>query len=238
MYADPSILTASTNRNLLQPTEDNRRRRKSQIKNLQESTAKGKQRDQSQNGESSRSKSAHSKSRVPLPSFLRQKSSSSSSAKSDKSQLVDLVVEDHHAEEIDRVRARKEGGPGWNEVPSKHFVYVSQSSAKHLSLTLPYSHTYPGEGEEEEVREGFNPDEPQPHNPESDHNMSYPFAVEEQTEDQQQKQGIKPPINTGAANHWETRDVGDAESREEDRGDRQSPSYGSFREERNAWNDD
>ena len=43
-------------------------------------------------------------------------------AKSDKSQLVDLVVEDHQAEEVDRVRARKEGGPGWNEVPSKHFV--------------------------------------------------------------------------------------------------------------------
>ena len=56
--------------------------------------------------------------------LLRQKSSASSSAKSDRSQLVDLVVEDHQAEEVDRVRARKEGGPGWNEVPSKHFVSV------------------------------------------------------------------------------------------------------------------
>jgi hypothetical protein len=72
---------------------------------------------------------------VPLPNFLRQKSSSSSSAKSDKSQLVDLVVEDHHAEEIDRVRARKEGGPGWNEVPSKHFVYVCIYLVSYTPLT-------------------------------------------------------------------------------------------------------
>lgn len=119
MYADPSVLTASTNRNLLQPTQENKRRRKSQIKTVQESTNKGKHRSSdSSNGESSQSKS-----RAPLISKLaRQKSSSSNSAKSDKSELVDLVVEDHQAEEVDRVRARKEGGPGWNEVPSKHFV--------------------------------------------------------------------------------------------------------------------
>jgi hypothetical protein len=122
MYADPNIMTASTNRNLLQPTKENKRRRKSQIQNLRNHVDKGKQRGESSNGESSRSKSSHSKSRVPFSNLLRQKSSSSSSAKSDKSQLVDLVVEDHQAEEVDRVRARKEGGPGWNEVPSKHFV--------------------------------------------------------------------------------------------------------------------
>jgi hypothetical protein len=51
-----------------------------------------------------------------------QSSTSSSSGKSNKSQLVDLVVEDYDAEQVDRVRARKEGGPGWNEVPTKHFV--------------------------------------------------------------------------------------------------------------------
>ena len=124
MYADPSILTASTNRNLLQPTKENKRRRKSQILDIQASVDKGKQRDTSSNGESSRSKSPQSKSRAPLSNLLRQKSSSSSSAKSDRSQLVDLVVEDHQAEEVDRVRARKEGGPGWNEIPSKHFVSV------------------------------------------------------------------------------------------------------------------
>lgn len=119
MYADPTVLTASSNRHLLQPTEDNKRRRKSQIRDVQKAAQKGKQRSSdSDNGESS-----HSKSRAPLVAkLLRQKSSSSSSAKSDKSQLVDLIVEDHDAEEVDRIRARKEGGPGWNEVPSKHFV--------------------------------------------------------------------------------------------------------------------
>jgi len=218
MYADPSILTASTNRNLLQPTKENKRRRKSQIRDIQASVDKGKQRDTSSNGESSRSKSPQSKSRAPLSNLLRQKSSSSSSAKSDRSQLVDLVVEDHQAEEVDRVRARKEGGPGWNEVPSKHFV-----------------HTYPKEGEAEEVREGFNPDEAEPHNPESEHNLNYPFAVEEQSEEEQRKQDIKPHM-TSEANHWETRDVSDQRAESDDQ-DRVSPSYGSFREERNAWND-
>lgn len=58
-----------------------------------------------------------------MGNLLRQKSSSSSSSgKSDRSQLIDLVVEDHEAEEVERVRARKEGGPGWNEEPPKHFV--------------------------------------------------------------------------------------------------------------------
>lgn len=217
MYADPNILTASTNRNLLQPTKENKRRRKSQIQDLQESVDKGKQRDQSSTGESSRSKSSHSKSRAPFGNLLRQKSSSSSSAKSDKSQLVDLVVEDHQAEEVDRVRARKEGGPGWNEVPSKHFVKTYEP------------------GEEEEVREGFNPDEPEPQNPEAEHNLNYAFT-ENQSEEEQRKHDIKPHI-VSEANHWETRDVSNQKTSEEAE-DHPSPSYGSFREERNAWNAD
>ena len=83
---------------------------------------KGKQRRGSSAAGSSRSKSPHSKSHAPFSHLLRQKSSSSSSAKSDRTQLVDLIVEDRQAEEVERVRARKEGGPGWNEVPAKHFV--------------------------------------------------------------------------------------------------------------------
>ncbi|XP_014558248.1 hypothetical protein COCVIDRAFT_94964 [Bipolaris victoriae FI3] len=214
LYADPNILTASTNRNLLQPTKDHKRRRKSQIKEIQSSVDKGKQRRGSSAAGSSRSKSPHSKSHAPFSHLLRQKSSSSSSAKSDRTQLVDLVVEDRQAEEVERVRARKEGGPGWNEVPAKHFV-----------------HTYPKEGETEEVREGFNPDEPETHNPEAEHNLNRPFAVDEQSEEEQREQDIKPHV-TSEANHWETRDVSE---HNEDEEDRLSPSYGSFREERNAW---
>jgi hypothetical protein len=151
--------------------------------------------------------------------LLRQKSSSSSSAKSDKSQLVDLVVEDHQAEEVERVRARKEGGSAWNEEPAKHFVQ-----------------TYPGAGAEEEVREGFAPDVAEPHNPESTHNLTYPFTVEEESEDELKKQGINPPINQ-EARRWETRDLDDDEQANGDE-DRPSPQYGSFREERNIWGDD
>lgn len=68
----------------------------------------------------------------------------SSSSESTNSQLVDLVVEDHVAEQIERVRARKEGGPGWNAVEPKYYVK-----------------TFPEEGQAEEVRQGFNPDRPE-----------------------------------------------------------------------------
>jgi hypothetical protein len=217
LYGEPTVITAATNRNLLQPTEANKKRRKSQIKNIQEShDHKGKNRSDSSasNGESS-----HSKSRLPIVGkLLRQKSSSSSSAKSDKSQLVDLVVEDHDAEEIERVRARKEGGSAWNEEPGKHFVS-----------------TYPAAGAEEEVREGFAPDVPEVHNPESDHNLDYPFTVEEESEEELKDKGIKPPINE-EAERWETRNMDDQPDRDDK--DIQSPQYASFREERNIWNDD
>ena len=57
-----------------------------------------------------------------LKGMLRHHSSGSSSVKSDRSQLVDLVVEDEVAEETERVRARKEGSAGWNEVEPRQFV--------------------------------------------------------------------------------------------------------------------
>jgi hypothetical protein len=214
LYGQPSVITAATNRNLLQPTNANKKRRKSQIKHIQESSGKGKNDSNTKNGESSQSKSRAS----IVGKLSRHKSSSSSSAKSDRSQLVDLVVEDHDAEEVERVRARKEGGSAWNEEPAKHFV-----------------HTYPAEGAEEEVREGFAPDAPEVHNPERDHNLDYPFTVEEESEEDLKKQGIKPPINE-EAERWETRNLDDQP--EEDDGDRTSPQYASFREERNVWNDE
>ena len=230
---EPPILTASTNRNYLQPTADNKRRRKSQIQKIQDNKGKhdkgkhdkgrqdkGKQRsDSSSNGESSTHKS-----QAPLiGNLLRQKSSSSSSAKSDQSQLVDLVIEDHDAEQVDRVRARKEGGPAWNEVENKHFV-----------------HTYPQQGQAEEVRQGFEPDVPEAHNPERVHNLDYPFKVGSD-EDEEDKKDFKPPINQ-EAERWETRDYSDNEDTQDaaknPREDRPSPNYGSFREERNVWGQD
>jgi hypothetical protein len=120
------MLTGATNRHLLQPTAVNKQRRKSQIKEIQKSAGKGKNRSDS----SSEGEASNSKSKLPIVGKLlrHESSSSSTSNKSDKSQLVDLVVEDHDAEDVERVRARKEGGSAWNEVPAKHFVYVSPMS--------------------------------------------------------------------------------------------------------------
>lgn len=113
--ADPALITTSTNRNILQPSQGNKKRRESKI---QKTLDKGKRR-------SSNDSSDHPplKSRAPvLSGLLRKESTSSLSVKSGRSQLVDLVVEDVEAEETERVRARKEGGSAWNQDETKHFV--------------------------------------------------------------------------------------------------------------------
>jgi hypothetical protein len=203
------VITAATNRNQLQPTTASKKRRRSHIKKVKESVDKGKQR-----SDSSTDNEGSSKSKLPLlGKLLRQ--SSSSSAKSDKSQLVDLVVEDHDAEELERVRARKEGGSGWNEEPPKHFVQAYE------------------EGAQEEVREGFAPDSAEVHNPEQDHNLTYPFTVGEQSPEELRRQGIKPPVDE-EAERWETRDFD--EETQNDKDGKADPQYASFREERNVWN--
>lgn len=85
---------------------------------MKKSLGKGKDKGNSKDVEASKSNS-----RAPvLGSLSRQKSGSSESAKSDRSQLVDLVVEDTEAEQVERVRARKEGGAAWNRDEPRHFV--------------------------------------------------------------------------------------------------------------------
>ena len=86
---------------------------------MQKKLDKGKHR--SSSGSASVSKSG---ARAPLINgLLREESSgSSASAKSGRSQLVDLVVEDKDAAETERVRARKEGGAAWNTDEPTHFV--------------------------------------------------------------------------------------------------------------------
>ena len=135
LTGQPDLLTTSTNRNLLQPTKDNKSRRESNIKatveNVTRKTKKKHSKSPSNKGES-RSSSSQGKQiddaegeagRAPImQGMLRHHSSASSSAKSDRSQLVDLVVEDTAAEDTERVRARKEGSAGWNESEPKRFV--------------------------------------------------------------------------------------------------------------------
>lgn len=148
LTAHPSLITTSVNRNILQPTEDNAIRRESNIQEtVQEvtrktknkhkkrpsnakkrsSNSKGKQVEASEtSGTSGQSRTSEGEEgRAPmLKGMLRHHSSGSSSAKSDRSQLVDLVVEDTVAEDVERVRARKEGSSGWNEVEQRRFVFV------------------------------------------------------------------------------------------------------------------
>ena len=140
LTAQPELLTTSANRNLLQPTRDNKIRRESNIRGTVEEVTKKTQRKHSK-APSGRNKSRSSSSkgkqkatadslgangeegRAPqLTGVLRHHSSSSSSAKSDRSQLVDLVVEDSVAEDAERVRARKEGGSGWNIDEPRRYV--------------------------------------------------------------------------------------------------------------------
>ena len=112
---EPEILTTSANRNLLHPTNINKKRRK---KDIEERLTKGKHRTSASGEEDHGSKS---RSRAPvIDKTIREGSSSSS--KSGRSQLVDLVVEDKGAEEAERVRARKEGGAEWNINRPQHFV--------------------------------------------------------------------------------------------------------------------
>jgi hypothetical protein len=127
------LLTTSANRNLLQPTKDNKIRRKSNIRETVEdvkkkterkhsSASKGKGRSSSSNGKQRDEATGEEGRALAMMGMLRHHSSASSSAKSDRSQLVDLVVEDKTAEDTERVRARKEGGAAWNKEEPKHFV--------------------------------------------------------------------------------------------------------------------
>ncbi|KAG8626456.1 hypothetical protein KVT40_005401 [Elsinoe batatas] len=203
LRAEPTILTGTTNRQLLQPnSKASRQRRKSRIQDLKENIAQGKQRRKSSSQQSTEASSASNSKRPQV-----QKSESGTSSKSGKSQLVDLVVEDEQAEEVERVRARKEGGPGWNNLDRKHFVQ-----------------TYTDE-DQENVREGFNPDRPTAQSHHRGHDLDSPFAVGDdedgRSDNSQDEMGHHQP--------WDHRRFAESDTRSHD--------YGSFHEERSAWKD-
>ena len=162
-------MTTSTNRHLIHPTRHQRKRRRREIK---EGILKGK-------GAST----AGSKYQMSaIAAKLNRNRSASGSSRSRNSQLIDLVVEDTDAEEAERVRARKEGGPIWNRDEQKHFV-----------------RTYGGEDLGEDIREGFDPaaveasDEPPV------------FAVgEEADEDADAERSTTQAATDGERNPWDT----------------------------------
>lgn len=74
---------------------------------------------------SSKGKQAEEGHDRPVKGISKRPSADSSSAKSDRSQRVDLVVEDRAAEEREREQARREGGATWNETEHRRFVLVT-----------------------------------------------------------------------------------------------------------------
>lgn len=203
----PTVLTTATNQALLRP----------KLTKKTKSSVKGK------------GKSKHGEQKAPL--FHNQSSSSSSSALSSRSGIVDLVIEDTAAEEIERVRARKEGGPGWNEVEGKRFVK-----------------TYPDEHYGEEIRQGFDPARADtsitdvatgggpggtPEKPEERNtNIDQPFEIgdDDGTEDESRSGGVRVNGDEVWGPNANGRGSGDefADSGRE-------TSYGSLNEERNIW---
>lgn len=220
LHQNPNMLSQTTNRAILQDTKENRQRRKSKINEIRRNVH---QHDQPEN---SSSNGGNGKTSLKGKEVLRQmpvvgkvvrneSSDSRSSKKSHSSQLVDLVVEDRDAEEVERVRARKEGGPGWNSVEQKHFVK-----------------TYPDEGEAEEVRQGFNPDRPE-QRLDGGHSLTDPFTVGDGEDDMSAVQDESGTDETGHEQPWEDRQYSKLQTPKND-DDAPSPL---FEEERNAWGD-
>lgn len=178
LNADPNLLTTSTNRNLLQPTKANKARRASSI---QRGLDKGKRRTDSRGSGASKSRT-----RAPvLKDLIREESASSS--KSGRSQLVDLVVADKQADEMERVRARKEGGSAWNEDEAKHYVRA-----------------YDDEDEGEDIRLGFDPSEVAPAGASN-------FAIEDDEEEEAGSEEQARPSND--TQMWAQREPSDDGSR-------------------------
>lgn len=202
----PSMPTTATNQALLRPKLT--KKTKSAIK------GKGKSKEDAEDN---------------APLLHRNKSSSSSSALSSRSGLVDLVVEDTEAEETEHVRARKEGGPGWNGVEARRFI-----------------RTYPDEHYGEEIRQGFDPaadtsltgiakgeESEQGRNtpPEGSTSVDGPFEVgDDETETEDESRGGGVHVN-GDSGIWE-----DGHEQGSEFGDRgRETSYGSLNEERSIW---
>lgn len=225
LYREPGIITASTNRHLLQATTENRARRKSRIEKLQKDVGKGKHRrpslspvnsgdeDHQQDGrvsestvvdgtdEDHRGRSSKA-SHLPIIGGLFDHHRTSSKH-SDRSQLVDLVVEDRQAEEVERVRARKEGSPGWNRHEPEHFVRVYHGSGEDNKA-----------GPEEYVREGFEPPGQPTKDPRNTHTMDVSGEMFAVGEDEEGDEVTERNGDQGPAFANNRRDKSEVEARE------------------------
>jgi hypothetical protein len=248
LYADPNIISQSTNRVILQSSQENRQRRKSQIEQIRENAHQGKpesshpqKRSKRGGSDASRASALVSKGKeklltVPVVGSLLRHDSSDSS-KSDTSQLVDLIVEDKQAEAIERVRARKEGGPGWNRINQQHFVHV-----------------YPPESPAEDVRTGFNPDRVEQKVVDGSHYLDDPHDDDDGDIADAASDHVPRSVGeqegqdeTGAPQPWDRREYSDGNGKGKGKGkgkerdsspredEESAVSSPMFEEERNAW---
>ncbi|EME86382.1 uncharacterized protein MYCFIDRAFT_89109 [Pseudocercospora fijiensis CIRAD86] len=227
LHSNPYTITQSTNRAILQPTRESKQRRKSKIEDIKKEVHQHNRPGTSTSHDSNQGSSKGKEKLKQLPvvgKLVRGSSStSSSSAKSRSSQLVDLVVEDHEAEQLERVRARKEGGPGWNSVEQKHFVK-----------------TYPDEDAAEEIRQGFNPDAPEQKIKSQTHNLNDPFPIGDGDDEMTAVSDQEGRDQLGQEQPWEHREYGKLQpngGRGNGKGSQGNSPLPSpmFEEERNAW---
>jgi hypothetical protein len=231
---NPDIVSQTTDRRILQPSsKEAKQRRKSKVSRLQHEVhqhdRRGSQESSSHNedgaGEGFASKG---KERVKQTVNKLARNESNESQKSHSSQLVDLVVEDHEAEELDRVRARKEGGPGWNSVEQKHYVTM-----------------FPGEPATEEGRHAFNPDKVEQKVQGSTHSLTEPLSSGDGEDEFTLISEQKGRDELSHDQPWESKTIGESGdvkpngSRKGKNSQRSTPLPSPlFEEERNAWGGD
>lgn len=97
---------------------------------------------------------------------------------------MDLVIEDEAAEEVERVRARKEGSPMWNKHDPKHYVQA-----------------YPDTEEGEVIREGHEPTSESNDNASQQHAAGLDLETKDASRDNYEDE-------PGAASQWKGRDYG------------------------------
>lgn len=167
-YQSRHLVTTATNQALLKPENRERLLSRSRSSRSEASSSSGKGKAKAKGDDEEESQGLLAKVENIADRLQRTTSSSSRSSRSshfsDRSGIVDLVVEDTEAEEIERVRARKEGGPGWNEQDAKIFVTK-----------------YPPEEEGHVERSGFVEDNPSAQADRSQNSASTPRATASRT---------------------------------------------------------
>ena len=195
------MTTTATNQALLRPTPQTVKKGKSKRTSPVESQRK------------------KAKFEAAKPPLHRNESSSASSARSG---LVDLVVKDTSAEETARVRARKEGGPGWNEAEPKRYI-----------------RQYPPEVAGEEIKKGFEPpsvDRPAtPHATQGEpEGAQFTVGDDDDDDDDGGEEGGHPPVMPNEDSPWRNDDGASGGAVGGDSARDLSEIYGRL-DERDVW---